>query len=227
MSETINNLARFVVANPIYGYILMLLCLAGGIHGISNIGRLEDPNFPIKMAYIITAYPNASAEEVEQEVTDRIEDALQALPQVEHIISKSVPGRSEVKVQLYEQFGGDEVPQIFDELRRRVREAESRLPPGANTPLIEDDFGDIYGILYAVSAPDFSNAEVHDMAKQITNRLKRVSGVGKVETRGLPQEVVYIEVDAGRLTRMGFSVDDLAGGLQLENQVAGAGLNPG
>lgn len=223
MTETINNLARFVLANPIYGYILMLVCLVGGIHGISNIGRLEDPNFPVKMAYIITAYPGASAEEVEQEVTDRIEDALQALPQVEHIISKSVPGRSEVKVHLYEEYGRDEVPQIFDEMRRRIREAEQRLPPGASTPLVEDDFGDIYGILYALSAPDYANAEVHDMAKQVTNRLKRVPGVGKVNTRSLPQEVVHIEVAPARLTRLGFAVADLAQGLQMENQVADAG----
>ena len=113
------NLAQFVVNRPIYGWILALVCLFGGIHGIENIGRLEDPAFPIKQAYIITTYPGASAEEVEQEVTDRIEDALQELHSIKRLISKSVPGRSEIQVELLEEFGTDETaqPPLTGEMR--------------------------------------------------------------------------------------------------------------
>ena len=89
-----NGIARFFTGNPLYGWVLVVACLAGGIHGMQNIGRLEDPRFPIKYAYIITSYPGASAEEVEMEVTDRIEDALQELPAIKEMRSKSVPGRS-------------------------------------------------------------------------------------------------------------------------------------
>ena len=218
-----NNLARFTVDNPLYGWILLLLCLFGGLHGIQNIGRLEDPNFPIKWAYIITGYPGASAQEVELEVTDRIEEALQELSSIKEMTSKSVPGRSEVRVELLEEFGASETPQIYDELRRRISEAEMRLPPGAQSPLVEDDFGDVYGILYAVSAEGYSDAESHDIAKQITTQLKLVPHVAKVAVSGLPFEVVYIEFDDTRLIRLGISIDEVASRIRSENEVIGSG----
>jgi multidrug efflux pump subunit AcrB len=217
------NLAQFVVNRPIYGWILALVCLFGGIHGIDNIGRLEDPDFPVKHAYIITTYPGASAEEVEQEVTDTIEDALQELPSILRLKSKSVPGRSEIQVELLEEFGESDTPQAYDEMRRRVSEAQMRLPPGVDTPLVEDDFGDIYGILYAVKAPGYSDAELHDIAKEFSTQLKLVPNVAKVSTSGLPFEAIYIEIDEDRLTRLGLSIDDIAGKIHLENQVVGAG----
>lgn len=218
-----NNLARLTVNNPLYGWILALVCLVGGLHGIDNIGRLEDPAFPIKWAYIITTYPGASAEEVELEVTDQIEDALQELPYIHKMTSKSVPGRSEIQVELLEEFGSDETPQVYDELRRRVSEAQMRLPPGVATPLVEDDFGDVYGILYAVDTTGYSDAEAHDIAKYLSTRLKLVEGVAKVSTAGLPFEAVYLEFDDNRLTRLGLSVDDIGQRIMSESQVTGSG----
>ena len=218
-----NNLARFIVSNPIYGWILIFACIAGGIHGIKNIGRLEDPIFPFKMAYIITNYPGASAREVEQEVTERIEDALQELPALERLESKSVPGRSEIRAHLLEQFTAEETPQIFDELRRRVREAEMLMPPGVDPPLVEDDFADIYGILYSLTAPGYTNAEIHDLVREISTRVKLVPGVAKTTSYGLPQEAIHIELDDQKLTSLGLSIDDIAEKIRVENQVFGAG----
>ena len=217
------NLARLTVNNPLYGWVLILVCLVGGLHGIQNVSRLEDPAFPIKMAYIITTYPGASAGEVELEVTDRIEDALQELPYIDFMESKSVPGRSEIEVRLLEYIGEEETPQVFDELRRRVSEATMRLPPGANTPIVEDDFGDVYGILYTVSAPDYSPAEIQDLVKEITTQLKLVPSVAKVLNMGAPYEAVYLELDHAKLTRFGLSIEDLGRNIWAENQVVDAG----
>ncbi|MGB1685077.1 MAG: efflux RND transporter permease subunit [Pseudomonadales bacterium] len=217
------NLARLTVNNPLYGWVLILVCLVGGLHGIQNVSRLEDPAFPIKMAYIITTYPGASAGEVELEVTDRIEDALQELPYIDFMESKSVPGRSEIEVRLLEYIGEEETPQVFDELRRRVSEATMRLPPGANTPIVEDDFGDVYGILYTVSAPDYSPAEIQDLVKDITTQLKLVPSVAKVLNMGAPYEAVYLELDHAKLTRFGLSIEDLGRSIWAENQVVDAG----
>jgi len=217
------NLARLTIRHPIYGWILILVCLFGGIHGVQNVSRLEDPNFPMTWAYVITSYPGASAEEVELEVTDRVEDSLQELPYVDMLVSKSVPGRSEVLVQMLEDIDADESPQVYDELRRRVSEAQMLLPPGADTPLVEDDFGDIYGILYAVTAEGYSEAEIHDMAKAISTKIKKVPNVAKIDTRGVPYEAVYIELDHARLTNFGLSVEDLGRRIWTENQVIPAG----
>ena len=217
------NLARLTIRYPIYGWILILACLVGGLHGIDNISRLEDPNFPVGQAYIITPYPGASAAEVEQEISDPMEAALQEMSQLETVESKSVPGRSEVKVELKENIGFDERDQVFDEMRRRVAEAAMRMPPGAGEPLVEDDFGDVYGILYAVKAPDYDAADQHDIARTISTRLKLVDGVAKVIQVGLPEEAVYIEMDHARLTSLGLSVQELGQFVQSENQVVSAG----
>ncbi len=217
------NLARLTIRYPIYGWILILGCLFGGLHGVMNVSRLEDPNFPMTQAYVITSYPGASAEEVEFEVTDRIEDSLQELPYIDMLVSKSIPGRSEILVQMLEEVDQDESPQIYDELRRRVSEAQMLLPPGANTPLVEDDFSDIYGILYAITAPGYSEAEIYDMAKAISTRIKQVPSVAKIDTRGIPYEAVYIELDHARLTNFGVSVEDLGKRIWSENQVVPAG----
>ncbi len=203
--------------------MLVLVCFCGGIFGIDSVGRLEDPAFPIKHVLIVTTYDGASAREVEQEVTDVIESSLQELPYVDIITSKSVDGRSEVQVEILEQYGNEDIPQIFDELRRRVSEAAGRLPPGTGVPLVEDDFGDVYGMMYAVYAPDYSIAEIRDMSRTISTALKGVPRIAKVQTAGEPYEALYVDIEHGRLARLGVPVDALFSSISVENQVTPAG----
>lgn len=217
------SIARFAIERPLYSWMLILTCLIGGSIGMDSVGRLEDPPFPIKFSMIVTEYPGASAEEVEQEVTDLIEAAIQELPYVDQITSKSVTGRSEIQVELLEQYGDDETPQIYDELRRRIIDIAARLPPGAATPIVEDDFGDVFGIMLAVSTPDYSPAETHDIAKRMSTALKTVPGVAKIQTVGLPQEAVFVEIERARLARLGLPLDALLGSIGVANQVTPAG----
>ncbi len=217
------NVAVWSIERPLYVWMLMLACFAGGIYGIDTVGRLEDPRFPIKTALIVTTYDGASALEVEQEVTDVIEAALQELPYLDELTSKSVSGRSEVEVQLLEQYGDDETPQIYDELRRRVAEAAARLPPGTGTPLVEDDFGDVYGMMYAVHAPGYTPGEIADMSRYISRALKALPKVAKVQTAGEPVEAMYVEIDHGRLTGLGLPLDGVFSSIAIENQVTPAG----
>lgn len=217
------NVAGFAIRRPIYPWLLIAACMLGGWYGIETVGRLEDPLFPIKIAYIVTSYPGASAAEVEQEVTEVLESAMQELPYLDFLTSKSVPGRSEIKVEMYEQYGEEDIPQIWDELRRRVAEAAQRFPPGVGTPYVEDDFRDVYGILYAVAAPGYSAAQIHDMSRQIATGLKSVPKVAKVITAGEPLEAIYVEVDHERLVRLGLPIDAVFASLGAENQVVDAG----
>ncbi len=217
------NAARFSIERPLYPWMIVVVCLLGGWYGIETVGRLEDPVFPVKNAYVITTYPGASAVEVEQEVTDVLEAALQELPYIYKITSKSVPGRSEVQVEILEEYGSSTLPQIWDELRRRVAEAAMRFPPGTGAPLVEDDFGDVYGIFYAVRAPGYSPGDIADMSRLISRRIKLVDGVAKVRTQGEPMEAVFVEVDHERLVRLGLPVDAVFSSIAQENQVLDAG----
>lgn len=217
------NIARFSIERPLYPWLLIVGCLFGGAYGIDSVGRLEDPAFPIKIALVLTEYPGASAREVEQEVTDVVEAALQELPYIEELVSKSVAGRSEVQVEIKEEYSFTEVQQIYDELRRRVGEAASQLPPGAGPPLVEDDYSDVYGILYALSAPGYDTADVQDIARRIVTILKSVPGVAKVQAGGEPEEAVFVEVDHVRLGRLGLPMDALFSGIGAENDITPAG----
>lgn len=217
------NIARLSIQRPLYPWILLLACLFGGLYGIDNVGRLEDPPFPLKIALIVTPYPGASAEEVEQEVTDVIEASLQELAQIDELTSKSVPGRSEIQVKIQEEFDSSEVEQIFDELRRRVQEATIRLPPGAGEPIVEDDFGDVFGIMYAVETPGYTPAEIHDISRRIATELKSVDHVAKVQTVGEPNEAIYVELAHQRRVSLGLPIDTLFSNIGIENQVLSAG----
>ena len=217
------NIASLSIERPLYPTLLILACLLGGAYGIETVGRLEDPAYPFHYVLIVTEYPGASAAEVEQEVTDVVEAAVRELPHIEEIVSKSVAGRSEVQVEFKDEYDAQEAEQIFDELRRRVGDAVGELPPGAGQPLVNDDFGDVFGILYAVSAPSYDTAEIQDMARGIVTALKSVEGVAKVQTAGEPQEAVYVEVDHLRLGRLGLPMDILFSGIGAENDITPAG----
>jgi multidrug efflux pump subunit AcrB len=217
------NIGQWSIENPLYPWLIILACLLGGAYGIDNVGRLEDPEFPISNAYIITPYPGASAVEVEHEVTDVIEAAVQELPYLDKVTSKSLPGRSEVQVEMLEEYAAEELAQIWDELRRRVNETHYSLPPGAGTPLVEDDFGDVYGVYYAITAPGYSAAEIHDISRQISTTLKLVPGVAKVTTAGEPNEAIFVEINEERFVRLGIPIETVFGSIGQENQVIDAG----
>jgi len=220
---SLEAIARFSLQRPLYVAFLALLCLGSGLWGFEKIGRLENPQFPIKNAYVITPYLGASAMEVELEVTDRIESALQELPYLEKITSRSVPGRSEVLVEVIETYDDGDLPQIWDELRRRVGEAARLLPPGAGVPLVEDDFGDVYGILYAIRSADYPPEFLRRTARTLSSAIKQIPGVAKVALNALPEEAVYLELGQEGLLSLGIPPDSLFDTIRREALVSDAG----
>lgn len=201
---TRRSLTEFALANPLYVWLVVLACMVGGVLGVQSIARLEDPPYPIKMAYVFVEYPGASAVEVELEVTEVVERSLQELPWVKKLVSRSLPGRSEIEVELKMSVALADAPQIWDELRRRVSEAAMQLPPQASPPLVEDDFIDVYGLLYAVSIPEgYPISAVNDAARLLQTELKRVPHVGKVRVDGVPKEQVNLDINYEQLRRLG------------------------
>ncbi|WP_114417858.1 efflux RND transporter permease subunit [Marinospirillum perlucidum] len=217
------NAAHWSIERPINTWLLILLCFLGGIWALMTLGRLEDPAFTIKQALVITPYPGATATEVEEEVTEQMESAIQQLSQLDLIESRSLPGLSEITVEIKDTYQGDAIPQIWDELRRKVNDAQLQLPPGSGSSRVVDDFGDVFGIFYAVTAEGYSDDEIRELSRFLRRELLTVPGVAKVSTRGEPQESIYIEVSHEKLARLGLPIEQLLNTLQLENSVEQGG----
>ncbi|MEM7566509.1 MAG: efflux RND transporter permease subunit [Pseudomonadota bacterium] len=197
------TIARISIERPLYPWLLIVFCLAGGIWGFLNVGRLEDPAFTIKEAIVVTVYPGATAAEVAAEVSEPLESAIQKMGEVDTLESRNRPGVSEITVTIKPTYGGDALEQVWDELRNKVGDAVPSLPPGAMTPIVNDTFGDVYGIFYAVSAPGFSDDETHEIANFLRREILAVDGVADVEVRGLPEEAIYVLPRTQQLANLG------------------------
>lgn len=217
------DIARASIDRPINTWLIILACLFGGWWGMSGIGRLEDPAFAIKMALVITPYPGASAAQVEEEITEPLESAIQQLPQLKRLTSRSRPGESIIKVEVQNTYDGDALPQVWDELRRKVSDAQSSLPPSAVQSMVHDDYGDVFGIFYAITAPDFSDAEIRELSRFLRRELLTVPNVSKVTTAGEPEEVIYVEISEERLVSLGLPLEAVLNTLQTENRVQDGG----
>lgn len=201
----------------------MIGCLLGGIWGFSTIGRLEDPAFSIKTAVVVTQYPGDSAEQVAREVSEPLESAIQQMGEIDSISSTNTRGMSRITVDVEMTYGPDELPQIWDKLRNRVQDAQGSLPQGAGTPFVNDAFGDVFGLFYAVTAPGFSDAEIHDIATFIRRELLVVDGVANVVLDGLPQEAIHVEPDTALLTNLGLPSSAITGALASAGNLTPAG----
>ncbi len=217
------NLTAAAVRNKTFTVFTTFIVIVAGMAAFGTLGQLEDPQFTIKSAVVYTTYPGATPAEVELEVTDRIEKAIQEMPQIKQIESHSRSGLSHIKVDILPKYTSDVLPQIWDELRRKVNDVRGELPPGVSTPVVIDDFGDVYGFLLGVVGDGFTYAEVERHVDAMKKELALVPGVARVELWGVQPETVYLEVSQTRLIGSGVSVDDIRNTLQQQNMVVEAG----
>ncbi|MEL6169212.1 MAG: efflux RND transporter permease subunit [Pseudomonadota bacterium] len=216
------DIARASINKPIYTWIIILGCLFGGYWGFNTLGRLEDPSFTIKTAVVVTGYPGASAEEVALEVSEPLESEIQKMGEVDSIETLNQPGISVINVNIQDTFGGDELPDLWTKLRNRVGQAD--LPEGARQPSVNDTFGDVYGLFYAVSAPGYSDAEIHTLASYLRREILAVDGVKDVSLAGLPEEAIFVEPDMALSTSLGVSPAAISGALASADEVVEGGL---
>ncbi len=202
----------------------MALVLIGGTIAYQELGRLEDPEFTIKEALIVTPYPGASAEEVALEVTNPIESACQQLGQLERVESESSRGRSVVTVVIRDRYDKHRIPQVWDELRRKIADVQSQLPPSVRgNSIIVDDFGDVYGIFLAISGEGFAYPELRRYAEFLRRELLLVDHVNKVDLFAAQQEQVFLQISRQRLARLGINEDQIYALLQAKNIAADGG----
>jgi len=217
------NFAEYAIKHKVISWMFILLLLIGGSLSFLNLGQLEYPEFTIKQAMVITAYPGASPEQVEEEVTLPLEDALQQLDSIKRIISVNSAGLSQIEIEIKESYGVKELPQVWDEVRRKIGDKAVLLPPGVLTPTVIDDFGDVYGILLNASGDGYSNRELQNYADFIRRELVLVPGVKKVTIAGQIAEQVVVEISQQQLNAMGLDQDYIYSLINRQNVVSNAG----
>jgi multidrug efflux pump subunit AcrB len=218
------NPGEFSVKNNRMILVAMAMAMVGGIIAYLNIGRLEDPEFTIKQALIITPYPGASSEEVAQEVSNPIEIACQQLAQLDRVESESSRGRSVVSVHIKSQYNRESMPQVWDELRRKVADVQAQLPPTVRgQSMVIDDFGDVFGIFLAVTGDGFSLPELRRYVEFLRRELLLVPGVKSVALFGEQREVVFLEISRQRLAQLGLNEEVIYSKLQERNIAADGG----
>ena len=218
------NLTDFSLRNRTLIVVLTLGSLYAGFQSFNSLPRLEDPEFTIKEALVITPYPGATPYEVEEEVSDELERAVQKLGKIKKIESRNIPGQSTLTIEMRSTVPGEALPQVWDELRRKVGDAQASLPPGAGPSLVVDDYSDVYGVFLALYGDEYSDRELYDVAKMLRKELVLVKDVAKVELFGVVSEAIYVEFDRERLSQIGISPGAITEQLVAEGIVFNAGM---
>ena len=200
-----------------------LLLLIGGTVSYFDLGQLEDPEFTLKKAMVITMYPGASPQQVEEEVTFPIENAIQQLPYVDYVTSISSNGKSQISVEMKSTYRKEQLRQIWDEMRRKINDLSPSLPSGVYPSTILDDFADVYGVMYSVTGDGYSYDELKDYVDFLKRELVLVKGVSKVTVAGEQQPQVMVEVSTRKLAQLGIAPSHIFQLLQSQNTVSNAG----
>jgi multidrug efflux pump subunit AcrB len=217
------NLAEYSIKNSVVTWVVTIALTVVGAVSFTKLARLEDPEFTIKDAVILTPYAGASATEVEEEVTNVIEKAVQELGQLKFVESRSSRGLSYVKVKMKDQYDKSSLPQVWDELRRKVGDYQRSLPPGAGPSIVNDDFGDVYGIYLALTGEGYSYKDLYETAKFLQRELLPVQDVKRVAIISNLPEVIYVETRREKMAELGISPNDIYRALSAKNLVSTSG----
>ena len=217
------NIAEFSIKKSVITWTMTMVILFMGAMAYQNLSRLEDPEFVIKEAIVATPYPGASPHEVEKEVTEKIEKAIQELGQLKRVDSYSSRGLSIVKVIMKDNYDKKTLPQVWDEMRRKINDIQGRLPAGAGPAVINDDFGDVYGVYYALTGEGYSHAELKKVAELLKRELLTVTNVKKIVFFGEQTEAVYVEMAKEKMAALGITREEIFDALSAKNLPADAG----
>ena len=222
------NISRWALEHPALTRYLMAVLLVLGVAAYFQLGQDEDPPFTFRAMVVQAYWPGATAQQVAEQVTDKIEKTLQEVPYADKIRSYTKPGESLTILQLKDSSPAKEVPNSWYQARKRVADMRSTLPAGVIGPIFNDDFGDVFGSIYALSADGFSREELRVHAEAVRQRMLRVPDVAKVELFGAQPEKLFVEISQKRLAQLGLDMNQVIAQLGAQNAVEGAGvLNAG
>ncbi|HCH6294024.1 TPA: multidrug efflux RND transporter permease subunit VmeV [Vibrio parahaemolyticus] len=217
------NIAEYSIKNKVISWLFIVILAIGGVTSFLELGRLEDPAFTIKDAMIVATYPGATSKEVEEELTYPLEKEIRKLPYIDRITSTSSNGMSQIMVSMKMDYGPDELPQIWDEMRRKINDLQPTLPQGVQSLQIIDDFGDVYGVMLMLTGDDYDYIELKRYADHLRREIELVDGVGKVDIAGDQQEMLFVEISLDRLASLNLDMNVVSGLLNQQNNVVSAG----
>ncbi|MBE5187727.1 multidrug efflux RND transporter permease subunit VmeV [Vibrio parahaemolyticus] len=217
------NIAEYSIKNKVISWLFIVILAIGGVTSFLELGRLEDPAFTIKDAMIVATYPGATSKEVEEELTYPLEKEIRKLPYIDRITSTSSNGMSQIMVSMKMDYGPDELPQIWDEMRRKINDLQPTLPQGVQSLQIIDDFGDVYGVMLMLTGDDYDYVELKRYADHLRREIELVDGVGKVDIAGDQQEMLFVEISLDRLASLNLDMNVVSGLLNQQNNVVSSG----
>ena len=218
------NLSRWALEHiPFIRYLIVVLLL-GGIMSYSKLGQDEDPPFTFRAMVIRAYWPGSSSVQMAEQVTDKLEKKLQETPFVDKIRSYSKPGETLIILELRESTPPKEVQQVWYQVRKKIGDMRSTLPAGVMGPLFNDEFGDTYGSIFALSTDGFTYAEVKDYADFVRQQLLAVPTVSKVELYGMQDEKLYIEFSSKKFGQLGIPFEAVVAQINAQNAVEGSGV---
>ena len=218
------NLSAWAINHAPLTRYLMVVLMVMGIAAYFQLGQDEDPPFTFRAMVVRTYWPGATAEQVAEQVTDKIERTLQEVPLADKIRSYSKPGESQIILEIKDSSRSNEVANVWYNVRKKVGDMRYTLPQGVQGPFFNDDFGDVFGVIYALEADGFSYAEVKQFADEVRQKLLRVPDVAKVELFGVQDEKLYIEISQSRLSQLGLDMNQVLAQLGQQNAVESAGV---
>ncbi|MDO4201937.1 MAG: efflux RND transporter permease subunit [Bacteroidales bacterium] len=217
------NFSKWALDNSKLINFLVVILVVGGLMAYNSMSKLEDPAIKVKQAMVITTYPGASAHQVELEVTDPLEKSIGEMTTINNIQSSSYADLSLITVELLTTVPDDEVEQQWDMLRRKVANAQSKLPQGASASQVRDDFGDVYGMFYALKGDGQSDKELNDYAEMIKRSVSEIDGVSRVEIYGKRNQCVNIELREDKMANLGVMPTEVIMTLNNQNKTSYAG----
>ena len=217
------NLSRWALEHPALTRYLLVVLIVLGFAAYFQLGQDEDPPFTFRAMVVRTYWPGATAQQVAEQVTDKLERTLQEVPYADRIRSYSKPGESQIIFQIKDSSKASEVPNVWYSVRKKVGDMRATLPAGVQGPFFNDDFGDVYGVIYALESDGFNYAELKTFADDVRQQLLRVPDVSKVELFGVQDEKVFVEVSQKRLATLGLDLNQVLAQLGQQNAVEPAG----
>ena len=218
------NISRWALQHPALTRYLMVVLLVLGVAAYFQLGQDEDPPFTFRLMVVQAFWPGASALQVAEQVTNKLERTLQEIPYADTVRSYTKPGESLTLIELKDSAPPKEVANSWYQARKRIGDMRSTLPAGVIGPVFNDDFGDVYGTIYALAADGFSDEELRVFAEGLRSQLLRVPDVAKVELFGAQAEKVFVEISQKRLAQLGLDMGQVLAQLAAQNAVEGAGL---